>query len=236
VAERKDAYADPEWRQRVLAAWTDDKFLPPQWASFEVMESQAHPDLVGQRIQALADARGAHPLDLLLDLTLEEAEPKHLRVKNILANGDPEGIAMLLQEEHTTLGLSDAGAHVGQLCDAPLPTDLLGNWVRGREVLSMETAIRKLSGLQADIFNFSDRGYLREGYAADVVVFDPATVSPGPVRRVHDFPANGERLTADQPTGMRDIFVNGRAIQRNGEAVPGALEARPGRMLTPAPW
>ena len=54
------------------------------------------------------------------------AELNH-RVKNILANGDPEGIAMLLQEEHTTLGLSDAGAHVGQLCDAPLSTDLLGN-------------------------------------------------------------------------------------------------------------
>ena len=65
-----------------------------------------------------------------------------LRIKVVLANDDVEGIAILLQDERTTLGLSDAGAHVGQLCDAPQATDLLGNWVRGRNVMPMETAIR----------------------------------------------------------------------------------------------
>ncbi|CAB4800996.1 MAG: amidohydrolase family protein [Actinobacteria bacterium] len=236
VEERRAAYADPAWRQRVLVGWTDTKFLPPQWTSFEIMESTAHPELVGQRIQALAEANNKHPLDLLLDLTLEEAAPSDIRVKNTLANGDPEGIAMLLQEEHTTLGLSDAGAHVGQLCDAPLSTDLLGNWVRERKVLSMETAIRKLSGLQADIFNFTDRGYLKPGYHADVVVFDPKTIDPGPVRRVRDFPAGAERLTADQPTGMQYVFVNGTAIQRDGVLVQSALADLPGQMVAPSPW
>ena len=78
------------------------------------------------------------------------------------------------------LGLSDAGAHVDQLCDAPLPTDLLGTWVREREVMPLEQAVRKLTGEPADMFGFVRRGYLREGNWADVCVFDPQTVGTGP--------------------------------------------------------
>jgi N-acyl-D-aspartate/D-glutamate deacylase len=235
-AARREAYADTSWRARARACWSSGEVTPPRWDSFEVMESAAHPELVGTRILAVAEATGADPFDVLLDITLAEREPQDLRVRAILANDDPEGIAMLLAEEHTTLGLSDAGAHVGQLCDAALSTDLLGNWVRERQVLTMEAAIRKLSGLQADIFNFADRGYLRPGYFADVVVFDPATVAPGPLRRLRDFPAGAERLTADQPQGVRHVWVNGQAIQRDGQALDGALAARPGRLVAPAPW
>ena len=82
------------------------------------------------------------------------ARAQTLRVKIIIANDDVDGIATLLQDPRTTLGLSDAGAHVGQLCDAPLPTDLLGNWVRDRGALSVEAAVRKLTGQQADLFGF----------------------------------------------------------------------------------
>ena len=74
----------------------------------------------------------------------------------------------LLTEDHVVLGLTDAGAHVDQLCDAPLPTDLLGTWVREREIMPLERAIRKLAGEPADMFGFEGRGYLRPGYAADV--------------------------------------------------------------------
>src|SRR5205085_10233787 len=129
------------------------------------------------------------------------------------ANDDEAGVADLLVDEHCTLGLSDAGAHAGQLCDAPQATDLLGKWVRDKGVLPMEQAIRKLSGQQADLFGFRDRGYLRPGAFADVAVFDPATVAPGPVRRVRDFPANAERLTADAPVGMQHAVVDGPPIR-----------------------
>ena len=128
-----------------------------------------------------------------------------------------DGIAGLLREEQCTLGLSDAGAHVGQLCDAPLPTDLLGNWVRERQVLTLEEAIHKLTQVQTSLFGFPDRGVLAPGMAADVVVFDPDLVAPGPLRRVRDFPADGERLTADQPSGMRHLLVNGEVVQRDGQ-------------------
>ena len=80
--------------------------------------------------------------------------------------------------------------------------------------MPIEKAIRKLSGEPADIFGIKGRGYLREGYRADVVVFDPDTVAPGPVRRVADFPANGERLTADAPIGVTHVLVNGINLKR----------------------
>src|SRR5207245_7197155 len=146
---------------------------------------------VGTRLDAVASQRGTDPFDTLLDLSADETDLKALRVKTILANDDPEGIGLLLNEPGCTLGLSDAGAHVGQLCDAPLPTDLLGNWVRERQVMPLERAVRKLTGEQADMFGFVRRGYLREGYWAYVCVFDPKAVGPGPLRRVRDFPANG---------------------------------------------
>ena len=124
------------------------------------------------------------------------------RFRIFIANDEPVSVGELLTNDRVVLGLSDAGAHVGQLCDAPLPTDLLGTWVRDRGIMPVERAVRKLTGEPADIFGFVRRGYLRQGYWADVCVFDPATVAPGPTTRLRDFPADGERLTAEQPTRL----------------------------------
>jgi N-acyl-D-amino-acid deacylase len=137
----------------------------------------------------------------------------------------------LLTEPNCTLGLSDAGAHVGQLCDAPQATDFLGNWVRDRAVMPLEAAIRKLTGVQADLLGLPGRGYLRPGAWADVVVFDPETIGPGPVRRVRDFPGDCERLTADAPTGVQHVLVNGVPIRLDG--MP-CRDVRPGRVVSPA--
>jgi N-acyl-D-aspartate/D-glutamate deacylase len=232
LADRRAAYADPAWRDRVRAGWDAGQGLRPRWDTYEVMESAAHPELVGRRLEALATEHGADPFDLLLDLTLDEPDLR-LRAKAVLANDDQGAIAELLQAEGCTLGLSDAGAHVGQLCDAPLATDLLGSWVRDRGVLTLEDAVHKLTQVQARIFGFHDRGVLRTGAAADVVVFDPATVAPGPLRRVADFPAGAERLTADQPVGMRHLLVNGSVLMRDGRLDDDVVAARPGRLVRP---
>jgi N-acyl-D-aspartate/D-glutamate deacylase len=233
VDQRRAAYADPAWRQRVRRAWADGQGLAPQWATFDVMMSQANPALVGRRLTDLAAGHPGDCLDVLLDLTLAEAD-LGLRVRAVLANGEEDGIAVLLREPGCTIGLSDAGAHVGQLCDAPLPTDLLGGWVRERGVLSLEEAVHKLTKVQADLFGFADRGEVRPGAWADLVVFDPATVAPGPLRRVADFPAGAERLTADQPEGMHHLLVNGDVVVRDGAFDPAALQRRPGRVVRPA--
>ncbi|MGF1597905.1 MAG: amidohydrolase family protein [Acidimicrobiales bacterium] len=233
LEERRAAYASEAWRQRAREAWNGERAFRPRWSTMEIMESTANPDLTGRRLSDLADGMGVDAFDALMELAVAEPDLL-LRIKVIVANDDEEGVTTLLQDEHTTIGLSDAGAHVGQLCDAPQATDLLGNWVRDRGTLPVETAVRKLSGQQADLFGFEDRGYLRPGAWADVAVFDLDTVGPGPIRRVRDFPAGSERLTADAPTGMRHVLVNGRIIRSDGEPVHGALEERPGQLVRPA--
>ncbi len=164
-------------------------------------------------------------VDLSLDENLES------RFTSVLANNDPDAIAWLLPQETVLLGLADSGAHVSQLCDACFATDLLGNWVRDKGVMPLERAIHKLSGEPAAVFGLRDRGTLEVGKAADVVVFDYDRVAPGPLRRIRDFPADGERLVADQPAGVRHVIVNGTVIREDEREVPGALEQKPGRLL-----
>jgi N-acyl-D-amino-acid deacylase len=227
---RRAAYADPVWRQRVRDGWAQGQGIPPRWDTYDVMESAAHPELIGTKLTAGGDS---DPFDVLLDLALDEPDLR-LRVRAVLANDDPDGVATLLNEAGCVLGLSDAGAHVGQLCDAGLPTDLLGPWVRDRKVLGLEEAVHKLTGLQADLFGFDDRGVVRTGAWADLVIFDPSSVAPGPIRRVRDFPANGERLTADAPTGVDLVMVNGVSVVVDGQLCEEALERPPGEVIAPS--
>ena len=221
---RVAAYRDADWRARA-AADLEQVPMRPRWETCEVSESERFPELEGRRVDELARERGCGPLDVMCDIAL--AEELETRFRIYIANDDVDGVSDLLTREHVALGLSDAGAHVGQLCDAPLPTDLLGTWVRDRGVMPLERAVRKLTGEQADMFGFVRRGYLRPGHWADVCVFDPQTVGPGPVRRVRDFPANGERLTAEEPTGVRHVLVNGTPIRRDGSQLDSA-GLRPG--------
>ena len=229
TAVRLAAYRDPEWRA-LAAADLEHSPMKPRWNTFEVSESTRFPELVGRRVGDLARERGVGPFDVMCELAV--AEDLATRFRAYIANDDPDQVAGLLTHDHVALGLSDAGAHVDQLCDAPLSTDLLGTWVRERQVLTVERAVRMLSGQQADIFGFADRGYVREGAWADLVVFDPDTVAPGPTTRVRDFPAAGERLTSEQPVGVRHVLVNGTPIRRDEVQLPTpeAAADRPGTL------
>ncbi|HEX2382418.1 MAG TPA: amidohydrolase family protein [Acidimicrobiales bacterium] len=218
-------YRDPEWRAKALEDLAQG--LPFNWTSLSVAESDKFPELVGRQVLDLASERGCTPLDVVLDISLEDG--LQTRFWSVLANDDPDAIAWLLGQEGTLLGLADSGAHVSQLCDACFATDLLGNWVREKEVLSLERAIHKLTGEPARVFGLADRGTVEVGMAADLCVFDPDTVDPGPLRRLYDFPANGERLTADAPTGMTHVLVNGTPIRLDG--VPETSGERPGVVL-----
>lgn len=223
--ERIAAYRDPEFRKQANEELSQS-VMKPRWHTFSIAESDAFPELVDRNVAELAEERGVTPLDVAFDIAL--GEDLKTRFRGTVANDDMEGVAWLLTRDGVTLGLSDAGAHVGQLCDAPQATDLLGNWVRDRGIMSVEEAVRRLAGQQADIFGFEGRGYLREGYQADVVVFDATTVAPGPIRRVRDFPGDAERLTADQPTGVEHVLVNGVPIQTDGKPDAAGLASKPG--------
>jgi len=219
------AYRDPAWRALAFDDLEHAPGMKPRWETFEVSESAMFPELVGRRVAELAAERGVSPLDLMCELAV--AEDLKTRFRAYIANDDADAVGDLLTHDHVALGLSDAGAHVDQMCDATLATDLLGNWVRERGIMPIEQAVRKLTGEPADMFGFVGRGYLREGNWADVCVFDPATIDKGPVRRVQDFPADGERLTAEEPTGVRHVLVNGTPI-REDERQLDVLDRPPG--------
>ncbi len=229
IDEKLAHYRDPQWRQRAQHELDHGKFYRPRWNRLTVGECETHPELVGKTIDAVARERDTFELDVILDLALEE--DLRTRFRSVLANDDPDGIDELLRQEGMLIGLSDAGAHVSQLCDACMPTELLGTYVREREAIPLEAGVRKLTGEPADVYALAGRGYVREGMAADITVFDPATVATGPLRRVRDFPADGERLVADAPVGMVHTLVNGVPIRVDGEPVEDGLAARPGRVL-----
>jgi N-acyl-D-aspartate/D-glutamate deacylase len=228
--DRIAAYRDPAWREKAWAeAGGAGGAIPVNWANISVATSDAHPDLNDRPVVGLAEERGCTPLDVVLDISLDDN--LETRFWSVLANNDQEGIAWLLPRDHVLLGLADSGAHVSQLCDACFSTDLLGNWVRGRSVMPLERAIHKLTGEPAQVYGLADRGTVAVGKAADLCVFDPETIAPGPLRRIHDFPANGERLTADAPIGVTHTLVNGVPIRVDGESSDEGLAARPGVVL-----
>jgi N-acyl-D-amino-acid deacylase len=231
-AERGRLYADRGWRARVQANLDENGLLNSRWDSIRVLESPGHPELVGCAIGALAAERGSSPFDAICDLAI--ADDLRTRLSVTFANDEVEGVTKLLQGEGCILGLSDAGAHVSQICDAIMPTDFLAHWVRDREVVPLERGIRKLTGEIAEVLEL-DRGTLRVGAPADVVVLDYERLSPGPIRRVRDMPAQGERLVADAPLGIDHVLVNGVPIRTDGVPVQADLEQLPGTILTNEP-
>jgi N-acyl-D-aspartate/D-glutamate deacylase len=216
-AERARLYADPAWRER--ARPDAQKIRPnfPEKASIE--ETRLHRALRGRPLGEIAAERGVHPLDLALDLALEEDLETRFRI--VSRNDDPVELSALLRDPRTLLGAHDAGAHVDMLCDSLFPTHLLSHWVREQGVLTLEEAVWRLSGQPAEVFRIRDRGRVAPGYFADLVAFDPARVAPQPIERVYDFPAKGERLVAGS-IGIEHVWVNGKPIRSSGKDLPGA--------------
>jgi N-acyl-D-aspartate/D-glutamate deacylase len=219
---RAELYADADWRSRARG---ESGVFGDRWHKTTIAETQKHSALMGRTLQEIADERGTAPLDTALDLALEEGLDTRFRI--VLANDDEDELATLLQDERAVLGLSDAGAHASQLCDACFSTHLLSHWTRDKGVLSWEQAVWRLTGQPAQVFGIADRGLIREGLAADLVAFDPDTVGVQELERVWDLPAGADRLIA-RSTGVEHVWVNGTQIRRDGLDVEGA---RPGRLL-----
>jgi N-acyl-D-aspartate/D-glutamate deacylase len=228
-AGRKRIYADPAFR----AAFRDRMeggggLFGAGFRGMEITEHRPDPAVVGRHVAEVAAERGVHPVDVVLDLAL--ASELETRFRLAILNTDENTVAELLSHKATMIGLSDAGAHASQLCDACAPTDLLARWVRSKGVLSLEEGVRRLTSQPAEVFGIADRGRLAPGLAADVTVFDPATVGCGPLRRVFDFPAGADRLISDA-TGIRTVVVNGVVIRAEGKDALAPDGTLPGRLL-----
>jgi N-acyl-D-aspartate/D-glutamate deacylase len=215
--QRPGLYRDPAWRQRArpatLATWEH------RWPKVDVEETRVHQDLVGVKLDRLAADRGTTPFDLMLDLALADGLATRFRV--VMDNDGDDEIGDLLADKRTLLGLSDAGAHASQLCDACYSTHLLGHWVRDRKALSLEDAVWRLTGQAATAFRIADRGLVREGFFADLVAFDPDRVGTSPIERVSDQPGGADRLVV-RSTGVERTWINGVATRIAGDEVAGA--------------
>jgi N-acyl-D-aspartate/D-glutamate deacylase len=124
------------------------------------------------------------------------------------------------------LGQSDAGAHVANANPGfGYSTIMLAHWVRERQIMSLEEAIKKLTFLPASIFGIHDRGLLRRGMAADVLVFDPERIALAPPEKVSDLPEGAPRYI-QRAVGIHYTIVNGSVLMENGAhkgAYPGTV-------------
>jgi N-acyl-D-aspartate/D-glutamate deacylase len=188
-----------------------------EWDKVRVIESQ----------RTIAElAAGRDPLDTMLDLAL--AENLDTLFSALLLNSDEEGVGRMLRHPFSLVSLSDAGAHLTFFNDAGFGLHLLGHWTRERGVLSLPEAAWRLCGHPAAVFGIEQRGALKPGFHADLLLFDPAKVGRGPARREHDLPGSEPRLVA-QGIGVHGVWVNGeRTIGSNGEPCSDGL---PGRVL-----
>ena len=167
-----------------------------------------------QSVAALASDKGVDPLDFALDLALEEDLQTVFTA--MLLNSDTEAVAKLLNHPHSLVSLSDAGAHLTFFNDAGFGLHLLGYWSREMGAMNMAEAVQQLTSQPAEILGLKNRGLIREGYAADLLLFDPHTVGRGPQKRVFDLPLGAPRLHTDA-IGVHGVWVNGQlTADQNG--------------------
>jgi len=187
-----------------------------QWDQVEVVESR-RPALEQRSVGAIARETGRDPLDVMLDLALEEDLGTVFNA--MLLNSDEAAVGEMLRHPASLVSLSDAGAHLTFFNDAGFGLHLLGHWVRERGALTLAEGARKLTNVPAQLFGIRERGALKPGYAADLLLFDPQRVGRGAKQRVFDLPGGNARLTT-APVGVHGVWVNG---QRDLQQLPGRV-------------
>ena len=231
--EKLRAYSDPTIRRKLHEEAVEFKVdTPPPgicrtWWNYMTVQNAVLPKnkgLVGKTVGEIAQMQGKGVIDALLDLVVEEdLDTAFLHGEN---NVDDEAVARILNYPNAIIGLSDGGAHVQFQSGFGFSTRLLSEWVREKQIMSLETAVRRLTFESASLFGLHDRGLLQPGMVADVVVFDPETVRPLPHEVVHDFPTGAMRIR-EPAAGIQMTVVNGQILLEEGKHT-GAL---PGRVL-----
>lgn len=163
-------------------------------------------------IGEIAAEQGKEAIDTMLDLAISEGLRTSFRTPAV---GGEESLwkvrGDLWRDDRTLVGASDAGAHLDMIDTFAFSTNVLGNGVRRHGVIGLERAVHEMTQVPAEAFGLVDRGVLKEGWHADIVVFDPQTVDCGPVHMRSDLPGDEPRLYADA-VGIEHVFVNGTQI------------------------
>jgi N-acyl-D-amino-acid deacylase len=228
LEEQKQRLRDPELRRRLVeAAKERDERRPigaeARLGSYEWIFVMDTPEGPHRSVAAVARERGIDPVEAIIDLALEKNLDRFFLQP--IANENQDHALELMKHPRTVVTFSDSGAHVSQIMDASLQTHLLSHWVRAKQAISLEQAVRMLSFEPATHWGFRDRGLIREGMAADLLVFDPETITPEMPEVVRDLPAGARRLT-QRARGIAATVVNGEVVLRDGKptgALPGQL-------------
>ena len=239
LAEQKRRLADPATRSQLVAdeagmkprdnvfqgggaATTDPR--KPDYANLFVMKGVEWND---PTVAQLSTERRRHPIEVMIDLVLENDDQVFVQP---LVNEDPDHVLGMLRHPRTLATFSDSGAHVCQEMGSSLQTHLLSYWVRQRQAFTLEEAVRKLTFDNASAWEIHDRGLVRAGYRADLVVFDERRVRPAMPTVQTDLPGGARRLV-QKAEGIAATIVNGQVTLDNGETTgrtPGVLLRGPG--------
>ncbi len=230
LAEQQVQLRDPAIRQRLVEVaskpYTGPRVVgaearPPEWDYIYAMDDMQFdkPSMAEE-----ARARGVHPVELMIDMAL--AKDMRMFFRQPIANENQSDVLEMMKHPRSVVTFSDSGAHVSQIMDSSLQTHLLSYWVREKQAFTLEAAVRQITYDTATLWGLHDRGLVREGMAADLVVLDPDTVGARMPEMKHDLPAGARRLkqTAD---GIMHTIVGGEILLTNNEHT-GAL---PGRFI-----
>jgi len=208
-------YRDPNFRNQ----FREDLKRPASFGNWEritvheVKNPKLKP-LEGRTVAEIAKERGVDGVDVLLDVTLEDDLDNEFTMQSF--NTRVDRMVEILRNKDMLLGLGDGGAHLDMLCDSGYPTYVLGTWVRERKALSLEEAVRRMTSDPADFFGIRDRGRLKPGFAADVVIFSEEDVaSGGRPERLYDLPGGAKRMVM-RSRGVEYTIVNGAVTWENG--------------------
>ncbi len=246
LAERAAALREPARKARILAEKSerlagDGTAIPPlvdlllaridmiSGRMFALDARLNYEPTVMQSFLVQAKQRGITPLEALYD-HLAGGDGSHLIYFPIFNynNGSLDAVRQMLEHPRVLSSLSDAGAHVGTVCDASFTTFMLTHWVLGRAEgkLSLPRAVEMLTRRNARYLGLSDRGEIAPGLRADLNLIDPQRLSVGIPALVRDLPAGGKRFL-QKAEGYVATWVAGVAVQREGEITAG----RPGRLV-----
>ncbi len=226
--EQKGALRDPDTRRRLIeAARVPDRRAAvgaesrrPDYDWLFAMETPSGPH---RSIAQIARERGLDPVAAIIELALEKDLDQFFL--QTITNEDQDHVLEMMRHPRSVVTFSDSGAHVSQIMDSSLQTHVLSHWVREKQAFTLEEGVRMLSFEPASNWGLADRGLLREGFAADVTIFDPERIAPEMPEVATDLPAGAKRLK-QRATGIAATVVNGEVVLRDGEhtgALPGQL-------------
>jgi N-acyl-D-aspartate/D-glutamate deacylase len=223
VAERIAALRDPETRSAMDEMARDPKAgvltALARWGAYVIGDTKAaeNEGLFGRTVEAVAKERGQSELDTLFDIVC--ADELETGLWPLPPDDDEASWKLRTQvwrDERALIGGSDAGAHLDRMCGASYPTAFLGDIVRDRGLFPLEEAVHLMTDKPARLFGLKQRGRIENGWHADLVVFDPATIAAEPIKVRNDLPGGCERLFSESQ-GIRHVFVNGQEIVRDGK-------------------